>query len=103
MIISGESGGGNLAIATALKAKQDGWIDDIAGVYAQCPCIYGGYANPSPDLPSLIENDDYFLNVENMGPLAKPYDPEGVHATNPLAWPQPPDCHGTGAMGQPER
>jgi hypothetical protein len=49
----------------------------------------------------LIENDDYFLNVENMGPLAKPYDPEGVHATNPLAWPQPPDCHGTGGMGHP--
>lgn len=87
VIISGESGGGNLAIATALKAKQDGWIDDIAGVYAQCPYIFGGYADPDPALTSLVENDDYFLNVENMGALAKAYDPDGENATNPLAWP----------------
>ena len=97
VVMSGESGGGNLAIATALKAKQDGWIDGLAGVYAQCPYIFGGYADPSPDLPSLFENDDYFLNVENMGALAKPYDPDGANATNPLAWPmhaEPSDLAG---------
>lgn len=87
VIISGESGGGNLAIATALKAKQEGWIADIAGVYAQCPYIFGGYADPLPELVSLVENDNYFLNVENMGALAKAYDPDGANATNPLAWP----------------
>ncbi len=87
LIISGESGGGNLAIATALKAKQDGWIADIAGVYAQCPYIFGGYADPPAELTSLVENDNYFLNVENMGALAKTYDPDGANATNPLAWP----------------
>lgn len=87
VIISGESGGGNLSIATALKAKQDGWIDHIAGVYAQCPYIYGGYGDPDPELTSLFENDGYFLGVANMGALARAYDPDGANATNPLAWP----------------
>ena len=87
VIISGESGGGNLAIATTLKAKQDGWIGEIAGVYAQCPYISGEYADPPVELTSLFENDNYFLNVENMGALAKAYDPDGSNSTNPLAWP----------------
>jgi len=87
VVMSGESGGGNLSIATALKAKQDGWIGDIAGVYAQCPYISNAYAAPIPELASLFENDNYFLNVENMGALAKTYDPDGAHATNALAWP----------------
>jgi len=87
VVISGESGGGNLAIATALKAKNDGWVDQIAGVYAQCPYVYGGYADPSPELTSLFENDGYFLGVANMGALAVAYDPDGANATNPLAWP----------------
>ena len=87
VIISGESGGGNLSIATALKAKQDGWIDEIDGVYAQCPYISGAYADPPAELVSLFENDNYFLNVENMGALAKTYDPDGANATNPLTWP----------------
>ena len=87
IVISGESGGGNLSIATALKAKQDGWSHEIAGVYAQCPYISGAYADPPAELTSLFENDNYFLNVENMGALAKTYDPEGTNATNPLAWP----------------
>lgn len=87
IVISGESGGGNLSIATTLKAKKEGWVDQIAGVYAQCPYISNAYANPTPDLPSLFENDDYFLNVSMMGALAKVYDPAGENATNPLAWP----------------
>lgn len=91
VVMSGESGGGNLSIATALKAKQEGWIGDIAGVYAQCPYISNAYAEPSAELTSLFENDDYFLNVENMGALAKTYDPDGTNATNPLAWPMHAD------------
>jgi acetyl esterase/lipase len=87
IVISGESGGGNLAIATALKANRDGWIDGIDGVYAQCPYISGAYANPPAELTSLFENDKYFLDVENMGAMAKAYDPDGANATNPLAWP----------------
>jgi acetyl esterase len=87
VIMSGESGGGNLSIATALKAKQEGWVNDIDGVYAQCPYISGAYADPPASLTSLFENDGYFLSVENMGALARAYDPDGANATNPLAWP----------------
>ena len=87
VVISGESGGGNLALATALKANREGWIGGIDGVYAQCPYISGAYADPPAELTSLFENDKYFLDIENMGAMAKAYDPDGVNATNPLAWP----------------
>ena len=87
VVVSGESGGGNLTLATTLKAKQDGRLDQIDGVYAQCPYISNGYANPPANLVSLFENDGYFLDCEGMGVLAKVYDPTGENATNPLAWP----------------
>ena len=87
IIMSGESGGGNLAIATTLLAKQDGYLDTVAGVYAQCPYISNAYAAGDPDLPSLVENDGYFLSSQMMGPLAHLYDPDQENTTNPLAWP----------------
>ena len=85
--VSGESGGGNLTLATALKAKRDGYLDLIDGVFAQCPYISGMYADPPADLPSLHENNQYFLDCENMGGIAKVYDLGGPDRTNPLAWP----------------
>ncbi|MFT4658223.1 MAG: acetyl esterase [Candidatus Aldehydirespiratoraceae bacterium] len=98
VVMSGESGGGNLAIATTLKAKQDGWLDGIAGVYAQCPYIFGDYGNPIPELASLVENNGYFLDMENMGALAATYTVPGTpDMTNPLAWPmhaEPSDLQG---------
>jgi acetyl esterase/lipase len=87
LIVSGESGGGNLALATTLKAMQEGRISQIDGVYAQCPYISNAYAQKLPELTSLYENDDYFLNVTMLGALAKVYDPTGENAANPLAWP----------------
>jgi acetyl esterase len=87
LIVSGESGGGNLTLATALRAKRDGLIDQIDGVYAQCPYISNAWASPELELTSLFENDGYFLEVAMMGALAKVYDPSGDHATDPLAWP----------------
>ena len=87
LIVSGESGGGNLTLATVLRAKRDGLIDQIAGAYAMCPYISGGWAVPPPELASLVENDGYFLEVAMMGALAKVYDPDGAHAGDPLAWP----------------
>ena len=86
IVLSGESGGGNLALATALKAKREGRIDQVDGVYAQCPYISNLYEG-DPDLPSLVENDGYFLSGQMLGPLAHLYDPGGEHATDPLAWP----------------
>ncbi len=87
IVVSGESGGGNLCIATALKAQSEGWADQIDGVYALCPYISGSYLNPPTDLPSLHENDTYMLECNMMASLVKVYDPNGEHVTNPLAWP----------------
>lgn len=87
IVVSGESGGGNLTLATLLKARREGWIDQIAGAYAQCPYISNAYGNPPPELPSLVENDGFFLDVAMMGALARAYDPSGAHAAHPLAWP----------------
>ena len=87
IVISGESGGGNLAIATTLKAKQEGWLNQINGVYACCPYISGAYSNPPGELTSLVENDGYSMDCNMMATLVKAYDPTGQHANNPLAWP----------------
>src|SRR5262245_11400535 len=87
IMVSGESGGGNLSLAVCLKAKQDSRLVQIAGVYALCPYIYGAWAQPSKELPSLVENDGYLMNCSLMAVLASVYDPEGKNATNPLCWP----------------
>lgn len=87
IVVSGESGGGNLSLATALLANRDGWIDEIDGVYAQCPFISNQWGVKSPELPSLHENDGYLLDVGAMDVLASVYDPSGENAGNPLCWP----------------
>jgi len=86
LIISGESGGGNLSLATTLKAKQHGKLAMIDGVYAMCPYIYGNWGVRCPSLPSLVENDGYFLGCDMMAVLANLYD-MGVDKRNPLTWP----------------
>ncbi|MEM7219555.1 MAG: alpha/beta hydrolase fold domain-containing protein [Pseudomonadota bacterium] len=87
IVISGESGGGNLAVATALQAKRDGWLGEIAGIYAMCPYVSGAYAEPPAELLSLRENDGYMLDCVTMHSLTRVYDPSGDNRTNPLAWP----------------
>ena len=87
LIVSGESGGGNLSLATTLKAKRDGLLEHIDGVYAMCPYISNAYVSPPAELTSLSENDEYFLSCRMLGGLARVYDPNGEHATDPLAWP----------------
>ena len=87
LVVSGESGGGNLTIATTLRAKREGTLDRIDGVYAQCPYISGLYASKPPELTSMTENDEYFIGTPILGVMAAVYDPSGEHATDPLAWP----------------
>ena len=87
IVISGESGGGNLSLATTLKAKKEGWLESVDGVYAMCPYISGLYAAPPESLPSLEENDGYTLDCVMMSAMVKVYDPDEQHTTNPLAWP----------------
>ena len=82
--MAGESGGGNLALATGLKLNQDGDIGLIKGLYALCPYISGQW--PHPDHPSSVENNGIFLELHNnRGAMA--YGIEAFEAGNPLAWP----------------
>ena len=84
IIVAGESGGGNLTLATGLKLKQDGDIGLIKGLYALCPYIAGHW--PTPESPSSTENNGIFLDLHNnRGAVA--YGVEAFEARNPLAWP----------------
>lgn len=91
IVLQGESGGGNLSIATSLKAKQEGWGNAINGVYALCPYISCGWHWPRErllkELPSTIENNGYFLEIGACACLAHYYTPNESDKTNPLAWP----------------
>jgi acetyl esterase/lipase len=82
--IAGESGGGNLTIATGLKLKQDGDIGLVRGLYALCPYIAGAW--PQDRFPSSTENNGLLLDLHNnRGALA--YGVEEFNKGNPLAWP----------------
>ena len=88
MIVSGESGGGNLALAVGLKAKQDGKLAQIDGIYALCPFISNAWGQPPKELPSLYENEGYSnIWCSQMAVNASLYDPEHQNDNNPLCWP----------------
>ena len=87
LVVSGDSGGGNLALATAIRAVREGVGDRIDGVYALCPYISNAYAAPTPELPSLVDNDGLLVSVALLGAMAKAYTPEAQDATDPVAWP----------------
>jgi acetyl esterase/lipase len=84
VVVAGESGGGNLTLATGLKLKQDGDIGLIKGLYALCPYIAGRW--PLPEHPSSTENNGILLDLHNNhGAMA--YGIAELEAGNPLAWP----------------
>ena len=84
MIIAGESGGGNLTLATGMKLLRDGDIGLVQGLYALCPYIAGSW--PRDDLPSTTENNGILLDLHNnQGAMG--YGIEALEAEDPLAWP----------------
>ena len=84
LIVAGESGGGNLTLATGLKLKQDGDIGLIRGLYALCPYIAGHW--PQDRYPSSTENNGILIELHNnRGAVG--YGIEAFDARNPLAWP----------------
>ena len=84
VIVAGESGGGNLTLATGMRLLRDGDIGLIRGLYALCPYIAGEW--PQERFPSSIENEGYLLNLHhNRGAVA--YGIEHFEEGNPLAWP----------------
>lgn len=96
IIIAGESGGGNLTLATGLRLKQEGQQDLIRGLYALCPYIAGIW--PLEENPSSIENNGILLDLHNHnGAMA--YGMEELERRNPLAWPG--FCTGEDVRGLP--
>lgn len=92
LTLQGESGGANLVLASALKAKRENWLHAISGVYAYVPFISGVYGSWSEErmrsqLPSLVENDGYVLNVRTMGASVAAYTPKREQQEDALAWP----------------
>jgi acetyl esterase/lipase len=84
LIVSGESGGGNLTLATGLKLRQDGDLGLVRGLYALCPYIAGSW--PQDRLPSSTENNGILLDLhDNRGAVG--YGIEAFEAKDPLAWP----------------
>ncbi|MET8763304.1 alpha/beta hydrolase fold domain-containing protein [Lentzea sp. NPDC004782] len=91
LVLTGDSGGANLALATALRAKAADTLHQFAGVYAICPYISGAALwnreRRATELPSWIENDGYYYCAENTAVLVTLWDPTGENAENPFAWP----------------
>jgi acetyl esterase/lipase len=84
VIVAGESGGGNLTLATGLKLRRDGDLGLIKGLYALCPYIAGQW--PTPENPSSVENNGILLDLHNnRGAIG--YGIEAFRERNPLAWP----------------
>ena len=91
LVVQGESGGGNLTLATTLQANRDGRLDRIDGVYASVPYISGGYGwdrqRQAAELPSLVENNGLFIECSMMDVLVGVYQPDAADSENPLCWP----------------
>ena len=84
IVVAGESGGGNLAIASTLRLERDGQLGKIAGLYALCPYIAGQW--PQERYPSSRTYNGIVLDLHNnYGAMA--YGIEALHARDPLAWP----------------
>jgi acetyl esterase len=84
VIVAGESGGGNLTLATGMKLLADGDMGLIRGLYALCPYIAGHW--PQDRLPSSTENEGILLSLhDNRGAMA--YGIDEFETGNPLAWP----------------
>jgi acetyl esterase len=84
IVMSGESGGGNLSLAAALKLKQDGDLAGLKGLYLMCPFLAGEW--PTTQGASAVENAGILIDVSsNFGAIA--YGIEALERRDPLAWP----------------
>jgi acetyl esterase len=84
IVVAGESGGGNLTLATGLKLAREGDLGLIRGLYALCPYIAGSW--PQDRFPSSTENNGLLIDLHNnRGAMG--YGIAELEAGNPLAWP----------------
>jgi acetyl esterase/lipase len=70
----------------ALAAKRDGWLDEVAGLYAQCPYISNRWLEQPDSLPSLRECDGYFIDCAGLAIMGSLYDPTGKYAHEATAF-----------------
>jgi acetyl esterase/lipase len=84
VVVAGESGGGNLTLATGMQLVRDGDIGVVRGLWALCPYIAGEW--PQDRFPSSSENNGILLELSsNRGTYA--YGIEAFEAGDPRAWP----------------
>jgi acetyl esterase/lipase len=84
IVVAGESGGGNLTLATGLALHRAGDLALIRGLYALCPYIAGSW--PQERLPSSTENNGLLLDLHSNR-AAMAYGIDAFEEENPLAWP----------------
>ncbi|GBG23908.1 Arylacetamide deacetylase [Hondaea fermentalgiana] len=94
IMVAGESGGGNLALAIAIKAIREGERDLVQhGVYSMCPYIAGQWPQDVKNNGILgtshldSENNNIFLYMTPTTSAAMGYNLEAFKAKDPLAWP----------------
>jgi acetyl esterase/lipase len=84
VVVGGESGGGNLALATGMKLLREGRQDLVQGIYAMCPSIAGLW--PQQRFPSSSQNNGLLLDLRDNR-MRVSYGIESFEARDPLAWP----------------
>ncbi|WP_425838278.1 alpha/beta hydrolase [Streptomyces fractus] len=84
VIVAGESGGGNLTLATGLQLVRDGDTGLVRGLYAMCPFLVG--VIPDERFPSTVENEGIIIAGQGNRPLMA-YGIKEWENRNPLAWP----------------
>ena len=84
IVVAGESGGGNLTLATGMRLVREGDVGIVRGLYALCPYIAGQW--PQERFPSSIENNGLILDLHNNRP-AMAYGIDALERRDPLAWP----------------
>lgn len=84
IVVSGESGGGNLSIATVLSLKRDGQLNLVSGLYVLCPFLTGKW--PDERYPSSFESNGILIDLHG-NQSAVGYGVEAYERGDPLAWP----------------
>jgi acetyl esterase/lipase len=84
IVVAGESGGGNLTLATAMLLKRTDELGLVKGLYALCPYLVGAY--PDERYPSTTQNNGILIDTHNNRGIVG-YGIEAYEEKNPLAWP----------------
>eukprot|EP00927_Polykrikos_kofoidii_P050274 TRINITY_DN44192_c0_g1_i1.p1 TRINITY_DN44192_c0_g1~~TRINITY_DN44192_c0_g1_i1.p1 ORF type:complete len:397 (+),score=57.18 TRINITY_DN44192_c0_g1_i1:36-1226(+) len=87
LVLTGESGGGNLCSSMAIRAKREGRLSEFDGVFAMCPFIAGPEVWKEQSLSSLKECDKYFIDMAGFKMCGRLYDPDIKHVDDACCWP----------------